>query len=441
MMLNRRHMLAGSVAAACAGGFAKAQSPDDRAYSYPMGTAPFGAEVYRERRQRLMSLMKGGVAILYGPATIDQAGIVKPIDGAVSDFAYLTGLVDEPGAALMLAPGERVHREFLFLANRNPEVERYEGLRLPLGGALRARAGFERVGRIGRLGPLLSEIAGRAGKMHYVGPLVAPDVGLPKELDLYSQVTARVPGSSVVNSSGLVQAMRAAKEPREIALMRKAIEATGRGMRAAMRAARPGMREFELRDIIEAEFRAAGARRLAFSSIVGVARNSAVLHGAPGNTEFRDGDLILCDIGAEYDHYASDITRTFPVGGRFLPEQRQVYETVLAAQDAAAAKVRPGAQYDDLQTAANVVIDRAGRRDAFWHGLGHFVGLDVHDVGDYSAPLPAGAVITIEPGIYLPDRNIGVRIEDEYLVTATGNEHLSRAIPRTVAEVEAAVAG
>lgn len=440
-MINRRHMLAGTVAAACVGGIARGQSADDRAYGLPVGTRPFGPDVYRERRQRLMGLMKDGVAVVYGPATIDQASILKPIDGAVSDFAYLTGLVDEPGAALLLAPGERVHREFLFLPSRNPETERYEGVRLPLGGMLRSRAGFERVGRISALGSLLAQIAGRAGAMHYVGPLVSPDSAVPRELDLYSRVTARVPGTRVVNSAGLVRAMRAAKEPREIALMRKAIEATGRGMRAAMRAARPGMREFELRDIIEAEFRAAGARRLAFATIAGVARNSTVLHGAPGDTEFRDGDLILCDIGAEWDHYASDITRTFPVGRSFSPEQRQVYETVLAAQDAAAAKLRPGAHYDDLQTAANVVMDRVGRRDDFWHGLGHFVGLDVHDVGDYSAPLPAGAVITIEPGIYLPDRNFGVRIEDEYLVTAVGSEHLSRAIPRTVADVEAAVAG
>jgi Xaa-Pro aminopeptidase len=223
--------------------------------------------------------------------------------------------------------------------------------------------------------------------------------------------------------------------------MRKAIAATGRGMLAAMRAARPGMKEFELKAIIENEFRAAGARGLAFPSIVGVARNSAVLHYMGGDNEIRSGDLILADIGAEYDHYAADITRTFPVDGRFTPEQRGVYDTVLAAQAAAAAKLRAGAVYEDLVRAATDVIEAAGHRDDFWHGLGHFVGLDVHDVGDYAQPLPAGAVLTIEPGIYLPARDFGVRIEDEYLVTASGNEHLSRAIPRTAAEIEAAMAG
>lgn len=439
-MFDRRGLMAGGAAAILVGGAAAAQGIDDRAYGYPVGTRPFTPDVYRERRRRLMSLLKGGVGMVYGAPAIDRSATAAAIDRGYSDFTYLTGLVDEPGAALLLAPGERTHREFLFLPGRDPETERWDGERLPIGNMLRARAGFEKVARIGGLGPLLAQTAGRAGAMHYLGPIAAPDAAVPRELDLYGRVMARVPGTRIVNSAGLVQAMRMVKEPRELAVMRRAIAATERGMRAAMRAARPGMREFQLRDIIEAEFRAAGARALAFPSIVGVARNGAVLHGAPGDTEMRAGDMVLCDIGAEVEYYAADITRTFPVGGRFSPDQRQVYETVLAAQDAAAAGLRQGAHYEDLQAAANAVMDRAGRRDDFWHGLGHFVGLDVHDVGDNALPLPAGAVLTIEPGIYLPTRNFGVRIEDEYLVTATGHEHLSRSIPRTVAEVEAAMA-
>jgi Xaa-Pro aminopeptidase len=250
-------------------------------------------------------------------------------------------------------------------------------------------------------------------------------------------VAARVPGTRIVNNHGLVHIMRLVKEPRELDLMRRAIAATDRGMRAGMRAARPGMKEFELKNIIESEFRAAGARRLAFPSIVGVARNGAVLHYTGGDNELRAGDLILADIGAEYDFYAADITRTFPVDGRFTADQRRIYETVLAAQAAAARQLRAGSVYEDLQQAATNVIEAAGHRDDFWHGLGHFVGLDVHDVGDYAQPLPAGAVLTLEPGIYLPQRDFGVRIEDEYLVTANGNEHLSRAIPHTIAEIEA----
>ncbi len=441
-MLNRRTFIASAAASGLLSGTAQApaQAQAQRGYGYPAGTRPFGPDVYRERRRRLMERMKGGVAVLYGPASVDRSATAAPIDRAGSDFAYLTGIVDDAGAALILAPGERTYREFLFLPAVDPEYDRWEGTRLLLGGELRRRTGFEKVARMALLGPTLAQIAARAGELRYIGPLASPDAAVPRELDLYGRVSARVPGTRIVNNHGLVHAMRLVKEPRELDLMRRAIAATDRGMRAAMRAARPGMKEFELKAIIESEFRAAGARRLAFPSIVGVARNSAVLHYLGGDNEIRAGDLILADIGAEYDHYAADITRTFPVDGRFTPEQRTVYETVLRAQEAAAARLRAGAVYEDLQKAATDVIERAGHRDDFWHGLGHFVGLDVHDVGDYAQPVPAGAVLTIEPGIYLPNRDFGVRIEDEYLVTASGNEHLSRAVPRTVAEIEAVMA-
>ena len=439
-MFNRRNFMATAAASGLVSTHGWAQPAAPRRFGYPAGTKPFGPEVYRERRRRLMERMKTGVAVVYGPATVDRSATVAPMDRSGSDFMYLTGIVDDGGAALLLAPGERTHREFLFLPNVDPEHDRWEGTRLLLSNELRARTGFEKVSRIGALGPTLAQVAARAGEMRYIGPLASPDAAVPRELDLYGRVVARVPGTRIVNNHGLIHAMRLVKEPREVDLMRRAIAATDRGMRAAMRAARPGMREFELKNIIENEFRAAGARGLAFPSIVGVARNSAVLHYTSGDAVLQGGDMILADIGAEYDFYAADITRTFPVDGRFNPEQRRVYDIVLAAQEAAARQLRAGSVYEDLQQAAINVIDAAGHRDDFWHGLGHFVGLDVHDVGDYAQPLPAGAVLTLEPGIYLPQREFGVRIEDEYLVTATGNEHLSRAVPRTVAEIEAVMA-
>lgn len=440
-MFERRDFMLGGGAAllAMAGGSAAAQMADDRIYGYPGTLKPFPAAVYRERRAKLMTAMKDGVAVVYGPKSIDLGSNSPPIDDYNSDFFYLTGIRDVAGAALLLAPGER-YPAVLYLPSRNPDTERFEGVGLPIGNEVRRRTGFERIGRTSQLGGELSQIAGRAGKMRYLGPLAGPHSPVPAELELYGKVAARVPESSTSNDAGLIRAMRESKEPRELALMRKAIEITGRGHVAAMKAVRPGMTEAQLRTILEDEFRRNGALRLSYPSIVGVARNSTVLHFLDGDNVIRDGDLILIDAACEYDYYAADVTRTFPASGKFTPEQRQIYDIVLAAQEAGAAKLRAGVVFDEAQVAANQLLDRAGHRDDFWHGLGHFVGLDVHDAGDYAKPLPVNSVVTVEPGIYIPDREIGVRIEDEYLVTANGSENMSRMIPRTAAEVEAVMA-
>lgn len=438
-MLDRRGFIGGSLAAA--GLFAlpsRAQIADD-GLGAPSRTYPFTPDVYKARRAALMARMNGGVAVVYSAASFDTSSPVSGLARQDSDFAYLTGIMDEAGAAIVLAPGERTYKEMLFLGVRNPDIERYEGERLAIGQNVRDRTGFERVQRIGGLGSTVAAIASRAGEMHFLGPLGSPNAPVPPALDLYGKISARVPGTRIVPNYGLIAAMRAAKEPREIALIGQAIAATERGLLAGMKAARPGMREFELKEIIETEFRRAGARGLAFPSIVATGRSSAVLHYTGGDGTIRQGDMILCDVGAEAGRYAADITRSFPVDGRFTPEQRTVYDTVLAAQEAALTRLRAGVIYEDLQAEASAVIRRAGHIDDFWHGLGHFVGLDVHDAGDYTAPLPVDAVVTIEPGIYLPQRNFGVRIEDDYRVTASGYDHMSRGTPRRTADVEAAV--
>ena len=358
--------------------------------------------------------------------------------GRTRDFAYLTGIHDEAGAALLLAPGERTYKEYLFLASRDPDTERWEGERLILGQAIRERTGFERLYRSGRVGSKLIELASRAPRLHYLGPIAPPAAPIPQALALYQEVTARLPGSSIVDSSGLVRRMRWVKEPGELALIRRAIGATERGLLAGMAAVRPGMREFELKRIIESEFAAAGATGLAFPSIVGAGRNGAVAHYPGSDGIIGPDDLIVADVGAEVGHYAADVTRTFPASGRFSPEQRAVYETVLSAQEAAMRRLRAGAVSEDLAAVATEIIRAANHGDDFFHGLGHSVGLDVHDPEDLTLPIPAGVVMTIEPGIYLQGR-FGVRIEDDFLVTARGYEHLSAGVPRTIDAVEAAV--
>ncbi len=404
----------------------------------PAGTSPFPPEVFRARRQRLMQMMGGGVAVVFSAASLSYEGPVGGGGRQDRDFAYLTGIHDEAGAALLLAPEERTYKEFLFLASRDPDTERWEGERLMLGQSVRERTGFERLYRSGRLGSKLIEVAGHAPRLHYLGPLVAPAAPIPPALALYQEVTARLPGSSIVNSSGLVRRMRWVKEPGELALIRRAIAATERGLSAGMAAVRPGMREFELKRIIESEFAAAGATGLAFPSIVAAGRNGAIAHYSGSDGVIGPDDLIVADVRAEVGHYAADVTRTFPASGRFTPEQRDVYQTVLHAQEVAMSRLRAGAVSEDLAAAATDVIRAANHGDDFFHGLGHSVGLDVHDPEDLTQPIPAGVVLTIEPGIYLHGR-FGVRIEDDFLVTARGHEHLSAGAPRAIDAVEAAV--
>jgi Xaa-Pro aminopeptidase len=341
---------------------------------------------------------------------------------------------------LILAPAERLFRETLLLPPRVPETERWDVERLPLGSEIERRTGFQRVARTASAGGMLTNMATRHKELRFLGPIVAPDAPVPPALELYGKLMQRVPGTRIVDDSALMARMRVVKEPRELEQIRRAMDATRRGHLAAMRQVRSGWTERRLKDLLESEFRAGGGQGLAYESIVAAGRNAASLHYTGGEGPIQRGALILIDAGASVGGYACDVTRTFPVDGRFTPRQREVYELVLRAQEAAVAKLRAGAYFEDLSEAAREVFRRAGRLDDFYHGLGHFVGLHVHDAGDYSQPLPAAAVITIEPGLYVQSENWGIRIEDQYLITATGSERMSVDIPRTVAEIESFMA-
>jgi Xaa-Pro aminopeptidase len=267
--------------------------------------------------------------------------------------------------------------------------------------------------------------------------------------------------------------MRVVKDADEIALVRRAAEITARAHTLAMKAAAPGKYEFEVQQALDSYCYANGARRMAYPSIVASGPNSVFLHWDRNDRKIEDGDLILNDSGAEYGYYATDVTRTYPANGRFSPEQRAIYEIVLAAQKAAMEEVRPGVPHERLGLAAARVqteglvrlgllkgdVETLVRNNAFRpltkHGISHWVGLDVHDVGRYaigrsSRALEPGMVFTIEPGIYIPgnaagiDRkwwNIGVRVEDVVLVTPEGYECLSCSAPRELADVEKTVQG
>jgi Xaa-Pro aminopeptidase len=386
--------------------------------------------VYRARRAALMKEMGEGVAVIFSEGKQDGDGY-RP----GSDFFYLTGVTEE-GAILVLAPKERTYREFLLLPSRDPEEERWTGERDPLGAALRKKYGFEKIFRTGRLNGLALGLAARSPTLWQVTFPSGGGDKKPADLELYGRISSKLAGVSTRALPHTLARMRSRHSPGEIALIQRAIRITEEGFRAAVLEIRPGSTEGRVEAEAERVWKARGARRPAYPSIVGAGPNSTILHYPRSERPLQDGELILMDMGAEFAHYAADITRTFPVNGRFTPEQRKIYDLVLAAQKAAFALVRPGAYYEDIDAAARKVIEDAGYGDHFIHGLGHFVGLDVHDAGDYHAPLAPGMVLTLEPGIYLPEQKLGVRIEDDVLVTETGAKFLSDGLPREATEIE-----
>lgn len=442
MHFNRRSLLTGVAATTATLSIrVHAQALPPSGFATPGGTSPFPPEVYRERRSKLMATLKDGVAVIHGAGRDATSGPVSPPFFQNGDFAWLTGIVDEPGAVLVLAPAERTFREFLLLPTRDIEAERWDVERLPLGSLIEQRTGIQRVRRANTLDGLVTALASRSKALHFLGPIASAGAPVPAALDLYSRVSARVPGCSIKDQSALLPALRTIKEPRELDLMQKALAATTTGHRAAMKGVKPGMTERTLTAILENGFRDGGGQGLSYDSIVATGRNAASLHYAHGNAVIGAGDLVLIDAAASVGTYACDITRTFPASGKFTAAQRADYNLVMAAQDAAARLLKPGVIHEDMTEAANTVFRKAGRIDEFTHGLGHFVGLDVHDAGDYTKPIPAGAVITIEPGLYNQHTNQGIRIEDLYLVTPTGAQRLSTQIPRTTDEIEAFMAG
>jgi len=407
------------------------------AFSHPNPQPPpdLPASVYRERRERVMKDL-GGCA-----TAIAAQGAAPP--GPVSefrqddDFYWLTG-VNEPDAWLVLFPKAKYRRQVLFLKPRDPELERWTGPRDPISPALKEKYGVDYVVRGNGGNALLG-----APPLHDCLAILAPadtlkdernDVQAPRQ-------AAGALGLKLVYKRDLLTRLREAHGPEEIALMEQAIAATRAGHEAAARATVAGVSERDVQTQMEFGFFSAGATGLSYGPIVGSGENGAVLHWGKNSRILRDGDVVVIDSAAEYGRYAADVTRTYPVSGKFSEEQAKVYRAVYQAQEDIFAAIKPGVAMVDLQEVAEQSLKRAGYLEKFIHGFGHFMGLNVHDVGFGSQPLPAGAIITVEPGIYLPERGFGVRIEDEVLILPNGKWRLLTAdFPRKLEDVEAWVA-
>jgi Xaa-Pro aminopeptidase len=404
---------------------------------------------YRARRQRLMEQLRDGVIVIGGAHEDDfgDAGRFRQNNY----FQYLTG-VETPAASLVLAPkglaDERSAKEMLFIPARNPGSERWTGPQIGPGAEAEAAFGCERVLSVNDFEQVIRSLAAKA-KIFYTLTPPKGDTTRPRELLFAERLKGMIGGAELKSLDHQLNLLRMTKSATELALLQKAIEATGAAQAGVARALRPGVFEYELEAETLAAFLRNGAERASFPAIIGSGVNSTILHYDRNRKQIDDGDLVVVDIGAEYSYYAADITRTWPASGRFTPRQREIYELVLAAQRKMEEMVKPGKTYLGALTDATRDFFRASRLRArdeqgreqtmdyfFIHATGHYLGMDVHDVGDYGRPLQPGDVFTIEPGLYIPAENLGVRIEDDYLVTESGVRKLSATIPAAPDEIE-----
>lgn len=415
-------------------------------------------EVYRLRRQKLREALGGGTAVMWGNGDDRGAGDVGTFRQD-SAFFYLTG-VELPNAVLVLRPDE----DYLFLPPRDSDIERWTGPKWGPGEDAAQALGFDNVMSLSsssivldaRIRPvpsfegrLQSWLCEPGAVLWTTFPSVASGAELTATHKLVSRLTERTPTFSVKDLSNVVDLLRQVKDEGETLLMRRAAEITIQGQRAAALAIKPGIGECAIDGFVYGAFRQGGAEGLAFPSIVGSGFNATTLHYDQNVGICRDGELVVVDIGARYGYYCGDVTRTYPVNGTFTDRQRSLYNLVLEAHDRVEEAIKPGATIFELRKIAYGVFQESELRDSngeqlgqhFIHGLGHFLGLDAHDPGGDNIVLESGMVITNEPGLYLQEEGIGIRIENDYLVTADGNENLSGAFPTNADAIEALMAG
>ena len=425
---------------------------------------------YARRRKNFMVLMEpNSIAIVPSAKEQQRSRDTEYPFRQDSDFYYLTGFV-EPESVLVLVPG-REHGQFvMFCRDSDPEMELWHGARAGLDGACEVYGADDAfpIGDIDEILPGLLE--GRERVYYSMGRSIEFDQQIMSWVKLIrsKEATGAVPPGEFIDLDHMLHDLRLIKSAAELRLMRKAGAITADAHIRSMAACKPGLFEYQLEAELHHEFARSGARYPAYPSIVGSGDNACTMHYLQNSDRMRDGDLVLIDAGCEFQYYAADVTRTFPVNGHFNPSQRAIYELVLKAQLAAIDEIAPGKHWNQshdatvqvitagllelglLKGTLDVLIETEAYREFYMHRAGHWLGLDVHDVGDYRVAdewrvLEPGMVMTVEPGIYIaPDnqkvakrwRGIGVRIEDDVVVTATGCDVMTATAPKRVEEIE-----
>ena len=399
---------------------------------------------FAARRTEVLKQLGGSVGVVFaGEGPDPRHGTWSPD----AFFYYLCGITGEQHAAILFDPSheDETKRITLFLRPLNPEADRWDSFRDGLSKSLRGELGFSAIMRTGTLPDMLTSAARRGRKLACLHPFGNYTAPVSTDLLTFRKVQERIPGVMIEDRTDILRQMRSRKSDAEIALTRHAIGITAAGLDAALRVLHPGSGESAVAGAIEHAYRIHGAHGpsggvTAYNTIAGSGIRGTLLHYSANDGPTDAGDLMVIDTGAQFAGYAADITRTYPVSGTFTSEQRELYELVLAAQAASLKVAKPGATMTDVNNASRELFDKKGMLDHFWHGIGHHLGLQVHDT-DPGTPLQPGHLITIEPGLYIPERKIGIRIEDDILITRGGNENLSIEIPKSVKDVEAAMKG
>ena len=415
--------------------------------------------VYAERRGKLASRVDAPI-ILWGFTGREEIS-QDYIFAQEENFYYLTGH-NEEGAGLILLPAtQESHetgaggsgngpREILFLPAKNPGKEKWNGVRMsPSDPGIAARTGFSSVKPFPEMRATVENLAKLYPSFYTVLPYDKELGGYPHEKEVADWLQLAAPKTALKDVRAQIAAMRPVKSPGEISFLKQAIDLTVASHLEAMKLMRPGLYEYQVAAKMVALHSMGGSEREGYAPIIGAGPNSTALHYDKLSRKVEDGDIVVLDVGAQYSGYSADITRTIPASGKFTPRQREIYEIVLGAQNAALAAIKPGAHFscrgkkDGLMNIAYDYInshgkDREGRPlgQYFIHGLGHHIGLNVHDPGDYCSPLQPGMIVTVEPGIYIPEENLGVRIEDDVLITESGYKLLSERLPRNPDEIE-----
>lgn len=410
------------------------------------------AQTFRDRRARLEAqLPERSLSFLFAGMPKQKTLDMDYPFCVNRNFYYLTGM-DRPNQFLMIEKtGDRTC-EWLFIERPDPYVERYTGKMIDLDEA-RASSGVDKAEYLDRFDWHIGRLLSRGGFEAVLFDFHKRELNgaYYQENDMCERITAAYPNLKAGSLSAMVNNLRRIKDDEELACMRRAIAITAKGIDAILDHLRPGVNEAELEAWFDFTLTMNGAKNKAFDTILAGGANSNILHYANNDQELRDGDVLLIDLGAECGYYASDISRTFPVNGRFTDVQRTVYNAVLYGQEKVFEFLGPGKPVEDTLRvareaigekllAAGIISDMKDMERVLPHGVSHYVGLDCHDVGDRELLRP-GMVVTMEPGAYLPELGFGVRIEDDALITEDGAELMSAGIPKTIEEIEGYLAG